>query len=357
MAVRTFRLGSFGVYSYEDTDLYPDGVAHGLYSDNPPTLGTEIARLDDIWEYTQLAAVANINNPAAELAGLSSISDGGLLIVYQAAAGANNEYTIYSWDSSGGAVNVPYVVAGNGGNWVAVAGKYVNSNIYRANLTLTGNLTMPDGGTIGNGVALTFDDTLNYLNLTGIDRFGIGTTIPEQFVHIYNSSDHALLRITSGNTKIAGVDLGDIDDTDRAWVRYDNNTDTFQLAGNAQLFLDYASNILRLRTAGSDAIRIDAAQNVLINTSTLVGKLTIHQPSLTFAKPVLSLYQADVSEEFIKFIGTSAADNSQSLVDAADLTTPGAIVGWIRVYIQDDAAMGAIPDGIYFVPFYSTPTA
>ena len=58
----------------------------------------------------------------------------------------------------------------------------------------------------------------------------------------------------------------------------------------------------------------------------------------------------------IKFIGESTTDNSQSLVDAADLETPGAIAGWLKIYVEDKASSGAIADGVYFVPFYATPT-
>ena len=48
-----------------------------------------------------------------------------------------------------------------------------------AGLTLTGNITMPDGGTIGQaaGPLLTFDDTNDYLEITGCS-VGIGTATP-----------------------------------------------------------------------------------------------------------------------------------------------------------------------------------
>ncbi len=85
--------------------------------------------------------------------------------------------------------------------------------------------------------------------------------------------------------------------------------------------------------------------------------VAIDQSNATNATPVLKLRQADVSEEFIRFIGTSTTDNSQSLVDAANLGTPGAIVGWIKIYVQDDQGTGPITDGVYYMPFYATPTA
>jgi len=69
------------------------------------------------------------------------------------------------------------------------------------------------------------------------------------------------------------------------------------------------------------------------------------------------LDQGDVSEEFIRLIGTSTTDATQSLVDVANMTTPGALKGWFKVYIQDDASSGAITDAVYYVPFYAAPTA
>lgn len=86
-----------------------------------------------------------------------------------------------------------------------------------------------------------------------------------------------------------------------------------------------------------------------------VGKLHVQQISTTGAKPVITLQQKDLSEEFMRIIGESAADNSQSLVDAVNLPIPGAIAGWYKLYVQDDAGAGAIADGVYYVPFYTTP--
>jgi len=90
--------------------------------------------------------------------------------------------------------------------------------------------------------------------------------------------------------------------------------------------------------------------------SVTAAKLLINQASTTGAVPVLQVTQADVSEEFIRFIGTSTTDASQSLVDAADMEVPGAIVGWLKIYVQDDQATNPITDGAYYIPFYSAPT-
>ena len=127
MAVRQYWIGSFGPFTYNDANLFADASPHRFASDRPPIANDDVVRLQDLEANIQLVAAANIDNPAAELAGMDSDADGGLLVVYQAAGAANDEYTIYAWDSNAaGVADVPYVVAGNGGYWIAVAGKYHN---------------------------------------------------------------------------------------------------------------------------------------------------------------------------------------------------------------------------------------
>lgn len=103
--------------------------------------------------------------------------------------------------------------------------------------------------------------------------------------------------------------------------------------------------------AGLDSVGVGVA------LAAHAAKLDVDQVSATGAKPVLRLKQTDVSEDFVRFVGTSAADASQSFADAADLATPGAIVGWIKVYIEDLAVAGSIVDGLYWLPFYAAPSA
>ncbi|MFA5166548.1 MAG: hypothetical protein WC449_04635, partial [Candidatus Paceibacterota bacterium] len=74
------------------------------------------------------------------------------------------------------------------------------------------------------------------------------------------------------------------------------------------------------------------------------------------AKPVLTLDQADEDFVLCKFIGyASAASANRTFVSASDFTTPGALVGWIQIEIQDDG--DRIADGDYYIPIYATPTA
>ena len=93
------------------------------------------------------------------------------------------------------------------------------------------------------------------------------------------------------------------------------------------------------------------AGNVGIGTRAPTAQLHIDQSSTTGAKPVLTLDQADVSEELIKLIGTAASGTlTQSIVNAGDV---GAFttVGYIKVYIQDDGDQ--VADGAYYIPFGS----
>ena len=89
-------------------------------------------------------------------------------------------------------------------------------------------------------------------------------------------------------------------------------------------------------------------------TATALGELHVDQDGTGQAIPVLYLDQADISEEFIHFVGESATDASQSL---SSETGAGSVVGWIQVYIEDVKSTGAIADGKYWIPFYSDPTA
>jgi len=80
----------------------------------------------------------------------------------------------------------------------------------------------------------------------------------------------------------------------------------------------------------------------------LVGAL---QSSSSGAQPVLYLDQADVSEEFIHFVGTAAAATlTQSIVAEADVTT-ATRQGFLKTYVQDDG--NQITDQDYFVAIYT----
>jgi len=92
-------------------------------------------------------------------------------------------------------------------------------------------------------------------------------------------------------------------------------------------------------------------QDVNTTASPSFVRATLNQNSATGAVPVLALTQADVSEEFVRYTGTSADGIlTQSLVEAADVST-ATLVGYKKIYVVDDGDQ--ITDGPYFVPFYT----
>ena len=90
--------------------------------------------------------------------------------------------------------------------------------------------------------------------------------------------------------------------------------------------------------------------NVGIGTTTPTAKLHVDQSSTTAAIPVLTLDQADVSEEFIHFIGTAANEVlTQSLFKEDPAFSYFTIQGYIKVYVEDIG--NQITDGVYYIPF------
>lgn len=108
----------------------------------------------------QVLPVANIDSPATELNARAGVSNGALVLVTQAVAGIN-EWTLYAFDSaSSGSVDSPYVLAASGsGQWVAIAGKYINGTA-----TVSSALAI-DVGTAAEKVTLT-------------SRAGLGFPVP-----------------------------------------------------------------------------------------------------------------------------------------------------------------------------------
>ena len=72
------------------------------------------------------------------------------------------------------------------------------------------------------------------------------------------------------------------------------------------------------------------------------GFVNIDQASSTGAIAVLTLDQGDVDQEFIRFDGTSASDQTKSLTTD---TTVGSLTGHIRVNINGTD---------FWIPYYAT---
>lgn len=104
---------------------------------------------------------------------------------------------------------------------------------------------------------------------------------------------------------------------------------------------------------------VDAGNNrVGIRDSTPSATLHVDQKGAGAAIPVLVLDQADIDVEFIRLVGSSEDGQAdRSLVDVADMTTPGALVGWWQIYVEDVQGTNPIPDGVYYSPLYAAPSS
>jgi hypothetical protein len=79
--------------------------------------------------WLRFVQVDDIDDPSSELGLMAGASGGALLLAYTGETGAVDGCVLYAWDASAAAGVSPYVVAGNGGSWIAVAGGFVNGTI------------------------------------------------------------------------------------------------------------------------------------------------------------------------------------------------------------------------------------
>jgi hypothetical protein len=155
-----------------------------------------------------------------------------------------------------------------------------------------------------------------------------------------NNSTGTAANIYSHNAWITNASTGTITDA-RGF-----NVATFTNTGGGSITTAYGVYV---------ASQTVASTNYAIYTNTGIvrfgDKTEIIQDSTTGAAPVLKLTQDDVSEEFIRFVGTSADTVlTQSIVDAADVVTP-TVAGYVKVYVQDDG--NQLTDQAYYMPVYT----
>lgn len=136
-----------------------------LTVNDAPSTSNEVVRLSDLQGEITSITVADIDAPD-----LSSYS-GALLLVTQADADVNDA-TLYFFDSavSSGA-DSPYVVAGDGGYYVAIAGKHVKKQvIFKEGLRIPAN------------VKIEFGDSNQWIQWSGTQfEFGIGGAVKHRF--------------------------------------------------------------------------------------------------------------------------------------------------------------------------------
>lgn len=202
----------------------------------------------------------------------------------------------------------------------------------------TGYLTSTSNATKGkyflNAAGTIAVDELN-------TRLGIGTATPVSGLEV---AGDALVTLY-GDGVNPRLDL----------VRVANNQQWRLSAGATKFqFRDLVGekNVFEIESGSpEDAFYIKSSGVIGFGTAAPSGQLHIDQASTTGAIPVLYLDQADVSEEFIRLVGTSAAsDLTQSLVRPASVST-ATVAAYVEVYVSDTSA--GITAGSYYMPLYT----
>jgi hypothetical protein len=209
---------------------------------------------------------------------------------------------------------------------------------------------------------------------------GVGG-IPETQIHVQgagaqtltleSSNNLGILRLERTDTGGDGNYLGGIyfygdDDADNPDHLYASITTAISDASSGQ---EDGQMLLNVMVSGStlEAYRIkaDEYQRWLLDGSELMRltptglgvavtptcPLDVDQTASGASVPVLKLDQADVSEEFIRFVGQAAAATlTQSIVAEADVTT-ATRAGFLKCYVQDDG--NQITDQSYYIPIFT----
>ena len=198
MAIRKIYIGSFGPFEYDDTlpANDPDGDFPGedhksiltdgqMRVEQVPVEDEEVLRLVDLaFRVLPPVSVVNVNNPT-ELNTLAG-DLGALVLAYEIiGATGQNEYTLYAYDASGPAVNVPYVMDADGAGderWIAIGGKYA-AQVLRLNVLTATKLIANNANKelVSTNLSAWVDGTALQITITDDGDGTITISIPAPF--------------------------------------------------------------------------------------------------------------------------------------------------------------------------------
>ena len=185
-------------------------------------------------------------------------------------------------------------------------------------IVTAGSLVITSGSITDTSGAISFgNENLSTTGLIGVGAvadLGVGIHIKsgESGASISTFADELIIEssgpggitIATGNTSVGSIHFADSGDTSLGSIRYDHNVNTLGIYVN-----------------DAQSLHIDSAQNLGVGVTTLLGRMHVDQSGSTKAIPTLVLDQADVSEEFIHFIGAEGIGNVVEDVASKILTT------------------------------------
>lgn len=282
----------------------------------------------------QVLSVANIDSPGAELNLRAGSVNGALCLVTQNIAGAN-AWTLYAFDSASSAgVSSPYIVAAlTSGQWIAVAGKYVNSGLNVAGATTftagTASTTTTTGTlVVTGGVGVSGQVSAATLLVSGI----ISGRVPYASTGgLFTSATNFGYDAATGLKAIGTTNGGALTTSDAGTT---NVTDT--------LGCHHRSSAGAAAGFGSAFnIACDSSSNALRNVVTMRGEWIVATDASRTGRATFQVYDtaarefmradASGSAAMIGFLGATAvvrpastADLRQALIDLGLYTTGGA---------------------------------
>jgi hypothetical protein len=104
------------------------------------------------------------------------------------------------------------------------------------------------------------------MRLTSAGNLGIGTISPLGILQLNVDSDHSIMRITAGDSSIAGIDFGKTSDIDDARIRYYNSTRymEFFVANGERMRIDSSGNIGIATTSPSEKLHVRLDLQLLV---------------------------------------------------------------------------------------------
>jgi len=229
---------------------------------------------------------------------------------------------------------------------------HVDEGDSEAYIEMYGDLIVEDNKWIGLGSAagrIEFDnqatDEINFLDC----YVGIGTETPAAPLHLA-IDDGALTLAVIEQAKAATNGIFALrapagqatnlyfqeSTTSKAGIRWDGSNSRLEF---------WVGNV------GTEAIRIQNDGDVGFGGVSPAAQVHIDQSASDGAKPVITVDQADISEEFIKFIGSAANGVlTQSIVDEGDQGS-ATLAGWLKISVEDVGDQ--VTDGAYHIPFYT----